>query len=76
MKLITAGEVAEKFGVSESWVYARIQNRFPEEMRIPEECIVRSGSKYVRFIDTRIDEWIARGCKPVNQKVLQLKKVK
>ena len=76
MKLLTAKEVAEKFGTSESWVLRRTQSRCPEENRIPEDCIVRSGRRYLRFIDVRIDEWIARGCKPENPKFRQVKAVK
>lgn len=64
MKLLTAKEVGEKFGTSESWVLRRIQSRCPAEQRIPEDCVVRSGRRYVRFLDTKIDEFIASGCKP------------
>jgi predicted DNA-binding transcriptional regulator AlpA len=63
-RVITAKEVAMKFGVSESWVLDRTRKRCPVERRIPDDCIIRSGRRYIRFIESRIDAWIERGCKP------------
>jgi predicted DNA-binding transcriptional regulator AlpA len=53
ISLITAAQVAKKLGVPESWVREHCRGRC--EKQLPH---VRLG-KYVRFIDSKIDEWIA-----------------
>jgi len=59
MKLIDAEAVAEKLGVPVTWIKERTRARCPEKDRLP--CI-RLG-KYVRFLESDIDTWIAAGCR-------------
>jgi excisionase family DNA binding protein len=63
MRLLTAEEVAEKLRVKVSWVQERCRERTPAEQRIP--FIKLPGGRYVRFVETQIDAWMANGCKPV-----------